>query len=397
MVLPFHDRSRRLSFPLGGILNKDLRFIFTSNFIGSFGDGLYAFLLPYYMKEQLGISPIQIGTLYAIAYLMAACTLLLGGFLADRYDRKKVMILGWLIWSPIPLIFSLAENWIQILPGMILWGFWLGGPTSAAYIATSADKGKLTLTFTAISASWSLGYIISPALGGYISSIYSMKVVFYLAFIFYSLAGVVLLPLKSQYTATLSRGRSDMKNFLKIFRTGRILKVSVLFSTVMLIIFMFRPFIPQFVADLYGFSGFEVGLLGSITFLGSALLGLFAGRIGDLYGKTYAISISLMLYSASLILLSLSYYFPVLVVAFFLGGSSYIFWSLMNAFIAPLAPNQIMARWISIPQAVALLSSFLAPYLGGYLYELSPYNPVILSVISASILAVLILKGIFSE
>jgi MFS family permease len=153
-------RILKWSFPFG-ILTRDLKLIFASNLIGSFGDGLYSYLLPYYMAESLKATSVEIGILYAVVSLVAALTLFLAGMFADKYDRKKIMIAGWIAWMPVPLIFSFARNWLQMLPGMILWGFWLGGPTSTAYIVTTADKNRLTLTFTVMSAAWSFGYLFS--------------------------------------------------------------------------------------------------------------------------------------------------------------------------------------------------------------------------------------------
>lgn len=151
-----------------------MKLLFAVNSVGSFGDGLYAYLLPVFLTENLGASPEEVGILYAAMSLCAALTLLVAGMLADKYDRKKIMIVGWLAWVPAPLIFSLARNWLDALPGMMLWGVWLGGPTVAAYVVATADKNRLTLTFTTISAAWSLGYIFSPALGGYLGGIFEI-------------------------------------------------------------------------------------------------------------------------------------------------------------------------------------------------------------------------------
>ena len=71
------------------MLNRDLKLIFTTNVVGSFGDGLFAYLLPVYMRNVLEADPIQIGILYALTVLAAAFTLLISGTLADRHDRKK--------------------------------------------------------------------------------------------------------------------------------------------------------------------------------------------------------------------------------------------------------------------------------------------------------------------
>lgn len=56
---------------------------------GAFGDGLYAYILPYYMAKNLNASSVEIGILYAIVSLVAALTLSVAGMFADRYDRKK--------------------------------------------------------------------------------------------------------------------------------------------------------------------------------------------------------------------------------------------------------------------------------------------------------------------
>jgi len=380
------------------VLNRDLKLIFASNLVGSFGDGLFAYILPYYMKENLRASAVEVGILYAVMSLVAALTLLLAGMFADRYDRKKIMIAGWIAWLPAPIIFSLAENWLQILPGMVLWGFWLGGPTSTAYIVTSADKNKLTLTFTAISSAWSFGYIFSPALGGYLAGPIGMRVIFYLASILYASAAFTLIFISSQQAMGYTQHSSEERySFFKLLRTRKLLKLSIFFASIWFILMLFRPFIPQFLADKYGFGNFEIGVLGSILFFGSAVFGILLGKIGDKWKKSYALAASLVLCSVSLVLLLLFGNFQILIISFFLAGASYLMWPLMSAIIGPLAPESIRARWVSIPQTVSMLSSFIAPYIGGILYDGSPYYPLMLAMVITLFLALLAFTRLFEE
>ena len=183
-ILPFEVLSRAL--------NRDLKLLFVSTSIGAFGDGLYFYILPLYVRG-LGANPVEVGIFFSVMILATAFTPLLGGFLADKYDRKKVMIVGWLVWMPVPILFSLAKNWFQLLPGAVLYGSWIGQPAFGAYIASSAEKERMTLTFTTLSASWSLGYIFSPALGAYLSDAIGMQWVFCLAFILYGMCTGMLL------------------------------------------------------------------------------------------------------------------------------------------------------------------------------------------------------------
>lgn len=387
----------RLRFPFG-VLNRDLRLIFASNLAGSFGDGLYAYLLPYYMSKTLGTTPEEIGLLYAVVSLVAALTLLAGGMLADRYDRKKIMIIGWIAWSPAPIIFSFARNSLEMLPGMVLWGLWPGGATSTAYITRSADKKRLASTFTALSAAWSVGYIFSPALGGYLSGNWGMNVVFYSSSILYAFAAVILVLISSQHPEASredQKGKSD--SMFNLLKTRKILSVSIFFALIMFTLMLFRPFVPNFLGDMYGYGDLEIGILGSVSFFGSAVLGILLGRFGDRSRKTYAIATSMILCCSSLTLLIASGNFLLLLVAFFLAGGSYVMWSLMGAIVSPLAPERIKARWISIPQAVVMLASFISPYVGGLLYDVSPYYPMLVATAATPLLALLATTRRFEE
>src|SRR3972149_2827245 len=186
--------SRVLPF---GTLNRDLRLLFISNFIGAFGDGLFVYILPLYIRGLKATSA-DVGFLFSVLTLSTALTIIPGGFLADRFDRKKVMILGWAIWVPLPLMFSIATNWTQLIPVMSLYGFFISGPATSAYVMTAAKKDKVTITYTTLGASWWFGYIFSPGLGGHLSTFIGMQGVFFLAFILYAAATATLFFIQRQ-------------------------------------------------------------------------------------------------------------------------------------------------------------------------------------------------------
>jgi MFS family permease len=173
--------------------------------------------------------------------------------------------------------------------------------------------------------------------------------------------------------------------------------LSIFFASRMFFLMMFRPFVPKFLGDIYHFGDFEIGVLGSVSFLGSAVLGILLGRLGDKWKKSYALSVSMALCSLSLILLMLFGNFYILITTFFLIGGSYITWSLMSAIIGPLAPESIRARWVSIPQTVSMFSSFIAPYIGGILYTISPSYPFIIGIAVTPFLALLAATKLLEE
>jgi len=383
-----------LSFKfLSGALNRDLKLLFVATSIGAFGDGLYFYILPLYVRD-LGANPVEVGIVFSIMTLATAFTPLLGGFLADKYDRKKVMIVGWLVWMPVPILFSLAKNWLQLLPGAVLYGSWVGQPAFGAYIASSAKKERMTLTFTTLSASWSLGYIFSPALGAYLFGAVDIRWVFYLAFILYGACTSILFLISSQDVAPPT---FQLSSTTTSFGKKKLLVWSAFFAVIMFFMFLVRPLVPQILKDEFHFTDSLVGVLGSITFFGSGVLGIWFGRIGDKWKKAGAISVCMVLCSVSAIILVLFNNFSALSLASFLMGASYTNWALVGAVMTPIAPEASRARWISVPLSASMFAAFLAPYLGGVLYESSPYNPFLVFIVATALLSVLALTKLFDD
>ncbi len=383
-----------LSFKfLSGALNRDLKLLFVATFIGAFGDGLYFYILPLYVGD-LGANSVEVGAFFSVMLLFAAFTPLLGGYLADKYNLKKAMIAGWLIWMPVPIIFSLAENWVQLLPGSILYGFWIGQPAFSAYIASSAEKEKMTLTFTILSSSWSLGYIFSPALGTCLSDAVGIRWVFYLTFILYGMCTSILFFISAREVVTQT---SQLTSTSASFGRRKLLVWSAFFAVIVFFVLLVRPFVPHILEYEFHLTRALVGILGSITFLGSGVLGIFLGRIGDKWKKAGAISVCMILCSVSAIILVLFKNFFALSLASFLMGASYNILSLIGAVIGPIAPEKSRARWISVPLSASMFAAFLAPYLGGLLYYSSPYKPFLVFIVATALLSVLALSKLLDE
>jgi MFS family permease len=378
-----------------GTLNRDLKLIFVSNFIGALGDGLYVYILPLYIRGLQATSA-DVGSLFSILTLSTALTIIPGGFLADHFDRKKVMILGWLVWVPVPLILSVATHWTQLFPVMGLYGFFLGGPATSAYIMTSAKKDKVTITYTLMSASWWLGYIFSPGLGGYLSTLIEMRGVFILAFILYAAATAVLFFIHGQRVEKLSKSQIRQAN-PNSAHAKQIVLLSLYFAAAFFFENLVRPLVVQFFKDAYSFESYSIGLLGSIGFLGSAVFSIGLGKTGDKWGKMVAASTALLVGAFSFALFVSFNDFFILTCASFLYGSSYMLWSLMGACVGAITPEASRGRWISLSQMLATIGASTAPFIGGVLYESSPYIPFYIVIAVSPLLSLIALTKPFKE
>jgi MFS family permease len=80
-------------------------------------------LLSLLAAQVFGLAAFSAALTYIVAFGLAkAATNLLAGTLADRYGRKPVLVAGWLVGLPVPLLIIWAPSWAWIVAANILLG-----------------------------------------------------------------------------------------------------------------------------------------------------------------------------------------------------------------------------------------------------------------------------------
>jgi DHA1 family multidrug resistance protein-like MFS transporter len=378
-------------------LDRDLKILFVSNLFASFGDGLTIYLLPLFIRN-LNAAPENVGLLYSVLTIASATTIIPGGLLADRYDLKKIMIVGWAVWVPVPILFAFATDWTQLVPAMFFYGVLFSGPASSAYIVGRARGDKMASTFSTLAAAWGLGYTFAPTVAGYLAENVGMQWVFVLTAFFYFVTTVMLTLISSQHTRRKEFDRETLKaEEVGLFKRRKIVYLSALFGAVMFFLSLVFPLVPQFLTDVYGYDVAYIGVLGSFTYFGGTVFSIILGKLGDKYGKTAPVSVAMALVALALgILISVDNPF-VLMLASFLRGASFPMWAFIGVTVGSVAPSNSRAGWISVVQTVAQTVSILAPYAGGVLYAVTPTTPFIIAVGASLMLFVIAQAGPFRE
>ena len=178
-----------------------LGFIFVTILIDTIGFGIIIPVLPNLIMELTHgttSEAARIGgwLLFAFAVMQFLCAPILGG-LSDRFGRRPIL-LGSLFGFGLDYIFlSLAPNLSWLFLGRIIAGVMGASFTTAgAYIADISTPEKRGQNFGIIGAAFGLGFIIGPAMGGFLGS-YGSRVPFMAAAVLSLLNflyGLLILP-----------------------------------------------------------------------------------------------------------------------------------------------------------------------------------------------------------
>lgn len=150
-------------------LKKEIYILFLGKMITALG----AFVFPLFtllMKSKLNYSASQIALVFSISTLLSLPASLVGGKLTDRLGRKKIIVFFDLI--SIGLFFAgglipLSDLTIAlfVLSGL---ASTIGGPAYTALISDFSDSKNREKAFSLSYLGYNLGFILGPALGGFL-------------------------------------------------------------------------------------------------------------------------------------------------------------------------------------------------------------------------------------
>ncbi|MFB3890158.1 MAG: MFS transporter [Candidatus Bathyarchaeia archaeon] len=395
--MTLRQRFRNANSQLRGLLlfdalDRDLKLIFVSNLLAAFGDGFVVYLLPLFIRS-LNATPIDVGLLFTLSSAAAAVSIIPGGFLADKYDRKKIIVLGWALWVPIPVVFFFAYDWTQLLVPMLVYGITFSAPAVSAYTLEHACEGKMASAFTTLGAAYAIGYILSPTTAFFLSFVFDARTIFLFTAVFYLFAALTLVRISSQKPRkpeTEASESVEKKPAQKISGLRKLVFVVLLFAVMMFAVSLVSSLISQFQSDIYHYDIQLIFALGTVNYVGAFLLSVAVGRIGDRLGKTAAISFSMLVFATALGIFTLSGDLGVQAVSAFLRGASFPMWAFIGVMAGTIAPAAQRARWISTVQTATRIAIIFSPVVGNVLYEVSSPAPFVLSIVVALALSVVL-------
>ena len=295
------------------------------------------------------------------------------GYLADRYDHRKLMIITKL-FPIIPLaLLATVRQW-QIVMVLLFIIFIESAVVTVfnSFLTRNLDTQDLQRTFSSLSFGYLLGELIFRSIGAWIAEEAGMSLVFYLAAIVFAISIIPIALIRIQ-TIPKEPIKVDYRPLLQSKRFIGILAYSfavVLFMEVGVVL------MPNYLSEVVGLELSTIGRMGSLASLGGAILTLTLGRLSGKGGLVAALT-SLVV---SLLLLLLYPVGAFLVGGMFLIGSFHASTPIIEALMGRSVSAHLSGLAFGFIEFMLGVALLVGPIIAGLLYEISPHMPMFVSI-----------------
>jgi MFS family permease len=344
-------------------MSRDLILVAIALFAWGMGESAYVFFQPLYL-EELGASPLLIGSILGGVGVAMTVTHIPAGYLADRFGRRSMLWAAWFLGVISGVIMAVARSLPVFTVGILLYGVtvFVISPLNS-YITAARGKWSVGRAITVTSASYNTGAILGPILGGFIGGRYGFPKIYLYATCVFVISTIIILFIRPQRIEEQPRGTSGREWLNRQF-----LRYLPIFFLAILGMYIAQPMAQLFLQNIHDLSLQQIGFLGSISSLGTVLLSLAAGlmnaRSGFIFGQIATGFFPLLLWQGV--------GFPWFAVGYFMLGGFRAARSMAMAQISGMVSLAKIGLAFGIAESVSGAAIIIAPPLAGFLYESNP-------------------------
>jgi len=163
--------------------SSTIKGLFSFRLAYSTGRGAFVTFLPVFAAMHMDLSPTFIGILITVNIVLLSLLLPYLGKIADRFNRRIMVILGSTISIVFLALVPLTHSFWQLL-GLCILGAFGGAISIAASSALTVDEGRkfgMGFTMAVFTMAMSIGMTIGPLLSGVVADFANINSTFYFA------------------------------------------------------------------------------------------------------------------------------------------------------------------------------------------------------------------------
>lgn len=160
-----------------------IRGLFSFRLVAALSRAIFATFIPIFAAFYVGLSPTLIGIILTVNILLMSLVQVYSGNIADRFNRRTLIIVGTLIAVTFLALIPLAHSfWLLLGLGILSsLGHALALPAALALTVGEGRKFGMSSTIAVTQMAMSMGMAVGPLLGGVILDYLNISSVFYFA------------------------------------------------------------------------------------------------------------------------------------------------------------------------------------------------------------------------
>ena len=347
--------------------------LFSVVFLDNLG---FAIVVPYlyFYVVALGGSTLLYGVLLASYSLMSFIFTPIVARFSDRFGRRKILLAALAVSSLSYFIFGASQTiWLLFLGRMLSGTTAATVPVAQAYVADVTTKEARLKYLGLLGAAAGLAFILGPAIGGTLSTLFGYGVPSFLAsgLAFTNLVlAYFLLPEPASFN--VKRAVVSFRALLGVLRKRKVgLLLAVYFLFFVSFVF-FQSTLSPWLQRVFNFGSFQTGLVfffvgGVSVFTQAALLPILGKKISRLALTLLAIVFFIVGLVVLAVVSNLAVLLGVAVVFSFGFGIQYV---TLNTLISLNTPENAQGGALGVAWAIASLAQTVAPVLAASAFAL---------------------------
>ena len=276
------------------LLGKDFALVVAGQIVSLFGNAILRFSLPLFLLRETGSSAL-FGAVTACSLLPMIVLSLLGGVLADRVNKRNIIVILDFSTAGIIAGFSILMGTAPAIPLFIVTLMLLYGisgtyqPAVQASIPALVAKDHILTASAIVNQIGSMANFIGPVIGGWIYGLWGLEPILEISVGCFALSAVMEIFIKIPFVKrprekpALQIARQDLLEGCRFLRVDQpvFLKVSLIIAGLNLILSaMITVGIPVLTVEHLGFSDQLLGVAQGLLAAGGVLGGLLTALLG---------------------------------------------------------------------------------------------------------------------
>lgn len=393
------------------LFKRDFTMVVIGQIISLFGNAILRFALPLYLLRETDSSSL-FGAVTACAFIPMVFFPLFGGIIADRKNKRNIMVALDFITAAVILIFSFALGKVSLVPLMIAVLMVLYGisgiyqPAVQASIPLIAEEQFLMQGNAVINMVSTLASLLGPIIGGVLFGAFGIKPILFISVGCFVLSAVmeifIHIPFEKNIDGKSVFGAvgSDLSDSFKFIKNEKpiflsVLGILALFNLILSAMMLVG--IPVIVVQILGMSDTAIGITQGAMGLGGIAGGIIAGAAAEKLrlknGYIFLIICSLAAFFAGISLFEAVPknigYIMITAISFGVTCASTMFSVSMLTAVQQQTPPNLLGKIMALIIAVLNCAQPVGQAVYGVLFDIFTDKPYLITT-SAGILAMAI-------